>query len=399
MSGRPRGDRAARITSTAARLFRERGFHATTIDDIGRAEGVSGPAIYRHFAGKDDLLAAVVLRGVRHINESFAAVADRDVDPEERVALVVAAGGRAVIDDLDSIMVHLREGRHLPHDRRADIAAGADAVNDVYIAAVQAARPELSRRHVGFMLQSLSGMYLSLGHFHLTTSRERLEEIWTTMGTAALLAAPDVDVDVGRSSRDGVVPRARASRREEILAQATALFRERGFGGVGIDDIGSAVGIAGPALYHYFDSKDELLAAAMSRGGEQLAASVSKALAATSPEETLDRLVESYVQIAIEHADTIAVYLAEVESLTVPRRRGVRRDQRAYVDEWHAVVSELAPGQSPDDVRAAVHAAIGLGNGYAQGRVRPPVDVASAILQAMTKGALDAFIASRPPAR
>ncbi len=85
---RPRGDRGERITGTAARLFRERGFHATTIDDLGRAEGISGGAIYRHFAGKDELLAAVAQRGVDHIGDCLAAVDDAAVAaPEERLAL------------------------------------------------------------------------------------------------------------------------------------------------------------------------------------------------------------------------------------------------------------------------------------------------------------------------
>ncbi|MFI5953914.1 TetR/AcrR family transcriptional regulator [Cryptosporangium sp. NPDC051539] len=49
-------------------------------------------------------------------------------------------------------------------------------------------------------------------------------------------------------------------RRTEILAAAARLFRRRGFAQVGIDDIGAEVGLSGPALYRYFDSKQTLLA-------------------------------------------------------------------------------------------------------------------------------------------
>ena len=247
------------------------------------------------------------------------------------------------------------------------------------------------------MLQSLAGMYLSIAHFHPAVSAARIEHIWTVMGTAALLGAPDVPVDVGRSRDDdddggGGSAVLRASRREAILAEATTLFHRHGFGGVGVDEIGAAAGIAGPAVYRHFRNKDDLLAATMRRAGEQLAASVSSALAAPTDAEALDRLVRSYVQIAIEHADTIAVYLAEVESLSPGPRRAVRRDQRAYVDEWQSLVARLAPTLDPDEARVAVHAAIGLVNGYADGRVRPPDDIATALLVSMTTNALTAVI-------
>ena len=55
-----------------------------------------------------------------------------------------------------------------------------------------------------------------------------------------------------------VVP-ATPTRREQILAAAAELFARHGFHGVGIDDIGSAVGISGPALYRHFRSKDAML--------------------------------------------------------------------------------------------------------------------------------------------
>lgn len=38
------------------RLFREKGFRGTSINDIGAAAGVTGPALYRHFSGKGELL-------------------------------------------------------------------------------------------------------------------------------------------------------------------------------------------------------------------------------------------------------------------------------------------------------------------------------------------------------
>ena len=49
--------RRQQILDTAAKLFAERGFHGVSVHDIGGACGISGPALYKHFAGKDDILA------------------------------------------------------------------------------------------------------------------------------------------------------------------------------------------------------------------------------------------------------------------------------------------------------------------------------------------------------
>src|SRR3984885_11556690 len=53
--------RRAEILTAAAALFARRGFHGVSIDDIGAAVGMSGPGIYRHFPGKDAVLAELLL--------------------------------------------------------------------------------------------------------------------------------------------------------------------------------------------------------------------------------------------------------------------------------------------------------------------------------------------------
>ena len=63
-------------------------------------------------------------------------------------------------------------------------------------------------------------------------------------------------------------------------------------------------------------------------------------------------------------------------------------------DGGKLAVAELAPGRPPDNVRVAVHGAVGLVNGYADGRVRPSADVAAAILAGMVRCALDAYVAA-----
>ena len=53
-------ERMQQLLAAAATCFARRGFHRTTMDEIAREAGVSAGLIYRHFAGKEDLIVAMV---------------------------------------------------------------------------------------------------------------------------------------------------------------------------------------------------------------------------------------------------------------------------------------------------------------------------------------------------
>ncbi|MCW2526066.1 MAG: transcriptional regulator, TetR family [Pseudonocardiales bacterium] len=55
-------ERGEQILTAAAGLFARRGFHAVSIDEIGAEVGISGPGLYRHFANKQAMLAAMLIR-------------------------------------------------------------------------------------------------------------------------------------------------------------------------------------------------------------------------------------------------------------------------------------------------------------------------------------------------
>ena len=58
----PAAERLARIEAAATRLFAERGFAATTVDDIAREAGLAKPMLYRHFESKQELCVALLER-------------------------------------------------------------------------------------------------------------------------------------------------------------------------------------------------------------------------------------------------------------------------------------------------------------------------------------------------
>src|SRR3954467_12647740 len=72
----------------------------------------------------------------------------------------------------------------------------------------------------------------------------------------------------------------RPSRREQILRAAAQLFAQAGARAVGVDDVGAAVGVTGPAIYRHFASKDAMLAEMLLRISERLLAGGTARVAA-----------------------------------------------------------------------------------------------------------------------
>src|SRR5437868_2245021 len=80
---RQRALREEAILDSAAALMAERGFAATSVDDIAAHVGVSKPTLYQHFASKDAIAEAVIARNLTHAEERLAA-AEADIAGGER---------------------------------------------------------------------------------------------------------------------------------------------------------------------------------------------------------------------------------------------------------------------------------------------------------------------------
>ena len=150
-------------------------------------------------------------------------------------------------------------------------------------------------------------------------------------------------------------------RREAILDAATKLFSVHGFAETGIDEIGEAVGITGPAVYRYFASKQDLLGAVLDRAASQVSALPARVRAeATSPDDAVRRLVEYLVALTIEDRALTALYWHEARNLPPGPRRRIERTQRKAVDDYAVILRELRPELTDSEARMAVYAASAL---------------------------------------
>lgn len=163
----------------------------------------------------------------------------------------------------------------------------------------------------------------------------------------------------GRPAR----PAKGSSRRDQILHEAARLFASRGFHGVGVDEIGAAVGISGPGLYRHFAGKEAMLAELLvGISGRLLAEGRRRVGEAAEPEAAMESLVRGHIEFALADRALITLHDRELDQLRSSDRKLVRQLQRQYVELWVEVVREVYPALPEPEARTSVHAVFGLLN-------------------------------------
>lgn len=110
----PAPTRREELLTAATRLFREHGFHAVSMEDIGAAAGIAGPSIYRHFASKSDILLATSRRMADRLSLGLADSLAEAADAEDALRRLARSYVDTVLRSDDLIAVYANEVVNLP---------------------------------------------------------------------------------------------------------------------------------------------------------------------------------------------------------------------------------------------------------------------------------------------
>lgn len=334
--------------------------------DVAAAVSIGPSALYRHFAGKGELLICVV--------ESSLAAADaatRNADPDRDPAEILA--GLTLAHRRDGVL-RRREARYLDGDGRKRLNSMTRRFRHSVANRISIVRPELSSAEAALVARFAMAVADSVSYHTLSIPEPGFSRL------LAELISRAIHVDMADTDRPGAKPSRRAavsSRREAILSAAAELFAERGFAAVSLDDIGAKVGIAGPSLYNHFSSKADILSAVMTRGAEWLRLEFMRAAAATTdPATAMARVVRGYQTFVFENPALVEVLLVEKTHLSEADHHRIRAVQREYIDDWVQLVRQINPEWTAIEARIRVQAAQMLINDFAtSARLRSRVDV------------------------
>lgn len=137
-SGR-RTPRRQQILAAAAPLFARRGFHGVSVDDLGAASGVSGPALYRHFRSKEAILAELLVGVSERLLEGGRQRVDGAADPASALVALVQWHVEFALDNADVISVQTRDLASLPAPERRQVRALQQRYVEVWADVIAAA--------------------------------------------------------------------------------------------------------------------------------------------------------------------------------------------------------------------------------------------------------------------
>lgn len=143
--------------------------------------------------------------------------------------------------------------------------------------------------------------------------------------------------------------RTQVDRREQILEIAARLF-QKGFRATSLDHVAAELGVTRPALYYYFRSKEELLAAIYERAVGVLMDRAAVLFAqGMAPDVLLRKLIEVHVRTMLQERPIVRVYFQEKEALGEVASRSVKAKEVAFTK---MMASAIKAGQAQGLFRA-----------------------------------------------
>jgi len=115
-------DSRQEILRTAARLFQQRGYDATSMNDVAAALKLSKGGLYHHFQSKDEILFEIMNHAMEITQERVLGPVRGIADPVERLRALIRLHIEVVLSPRDrEITVMLHENHPLPHTLRKRI--------------------------------------------------------------------------------------------------------------------------------------------------------------------------------------------------------------------------------------------------------------------------------------
>jgi AcrR family transcriptional regulator len=187
-----RRSRREEILEIAVGLFASRGYHGVSMDDIGAAAGVTGPALYHHFAGKEAMLvAALIPVSERLLSGGRERIAAHPSDPAGALRALVTFHVEFALDDPAVIALHLHELDRLPDVPRRQIRRLQRLYVEEWVEVINALHLTLSRDEARVLAHAAFGLMNSTPFIGPEVERGRRAGLLRASTLAALNASLD----------------------------------------------------------------------------------------------------------------------------------------------------------------------------------------------------------------
>ena len=181
-----KADRRQSLLDAAARLYAERGFTRVSLEDLGAAVGVSGPAVYRHFDGKQAVLAALLVEVSEGLVEGGRRVIAAAPDSRAALTALVEFHVEFALSNPDVIVVQDRDLASLTDDDNQAVRRLQRTYIDAWVDVLADIHPGIPRSDLRIRARATFGLINSTPHSARSAARASVRTLLASMALAAL---------------------------------------------------------------------------------------------------------------------------------------------------------------------------------------------------------------------
>ncbi|MCR5913893.1 TetR family transcriptional regulator [Corynebacterium sp. zg254] len=159
------------LLRASAKIMADTGFHAMRLEDLGEAVGISGPAVYRHFSSKEQILRELLLGISTHLNSQAREVIDGAATPQERVSTLIDFHISFALHQPELIRLHNRELFRLGMDGHAQVRHAQGQYLQLWAQCLQLLDPALDDDGAKVKAQLIIGLINSVEYLRLNVPR------------------------------------------------------------------------------------------------------------------------------------------------------------------------------------------------------------------------------------
>lgn len=167
--------RKEQIYRASAKLFSERGYHATSMRDLAHALGVQGGSLYAHISSKEELLWEIVNRAADEFDAALEPIRDGRLAPLEKLRAALEAHFHVIAQNREIVTVFFHEWKHLPIVKMEEITERRASVERIYRQILEeGVRGGQFRKDLDFRLASLLSLSSANWTYHWLNPNGRL---------------------------------------------------------------------------------------------------------------------------------------------------------------------------------------------------------------------------------
>jgi TetR/AcrR family transcriptional regulator, cholesterol catabolism regulator len=350
------------LLDTAATLFWEKGYAATTTREIAAALEIQQASLYYHVSSKEALLHQLCVASLQQFLADVPKALEDAKSPKDRVLLLIRAHIATLLKNQSRNVTMLTELRSLSRPHRAEVEELRRQYTDVVRTTLEEAqasgdlRDDISAAHLSLALLNI----LNWSALWFRKNRALSQEQWADLCIKVFLEGAATQAEAYATEPPNL-PKAKKPKDHQenptvkrLLRAAVGLFSKKGYTATSTREVAALLGIQKASLYYHIDGKEDLLYFICKSSLERIRADVEAAVdPITDPLERTRTLICAHLESMLRDIEEHTTTLAEMHALSTERRNQVFALRDRYE---HLVQGLLEAGQKSGAIRADIEA-------------------------------------------